>query len=85
MEKTSDNTILRFKLVTFVSIIAFSVSFTFSLTTIYNKFLYMENEIHKLQETVKENDENQTRRLNNKTDRNSVLIKKLQDEVNKQL
>jgi len=81
MDKTTDNTLVKLKLVSFISVIAFVTSLTFSLTTIYNKFLYMENEIQVLKEIVKENDENQTRRLDNKTDRNTKRIKLLEDAV----
>jgi len=76
--ETTDNAIIKLKIVTFISIIAFTSSLVFSLTTIYNKFLYMENEIEILKETVIQNDDNQTRRLDNKTDRNSKRIKELE-------
>jgi len=58
--ETTDNAIIKLKIVTFISIIAFTSSLVFSLTTIYNKFLYMENEIEILKETVIQNDDNQT-------------------------
>jgi len=76
--KTTDNALERLKLISFISLIAFIVSLTFSLTTIYNRFLYLENEINEINEKYARDLDNIHRRIDTKTSRNETRIKQLE-------
>ena len=75
-----------------VAIVFFAISSTYTLTTIYNRFQAVEasqsilekellEEINHLQIQINDNEESQTRRVDIKTERNSVLIKELEKEM----
>lgn len=66
-----------FNWMTFIAIIFFAITSTFTVTTIYNNFLLMSTNHHNLEIKVDENNKNQTRRLDTKTDRNKREIDKL--------
>ncbi len=77
-EQTTDNRILRFRLVTFVGIMAFSISTTFTLTTIYQKFLSMENEITSMKDSIVERDDMTNGRIDKISKRMLERIKELE-------
>jgi len=82
-EVTTDNALVKLKIVSFISLIAFIVSLTFSLTTIYNRFIYVEDKLDNLERVVDEKDFKTNDRLDKKTKRNTERIEILENEINK--
>lgn len=79
--KTTDNRILRFRLVTFVGILAFAISATFTITTIYNRFLFIEGELEKVNIQIQEVEDNVNRRIDVKTKRNEDNIREINNLI----
>ena len=88
-ETTEDNKIIKFKTSTFAIILGAAVSFTFTVTTVYNKFLFQEQQIlgveKELQEfrssvyrLMNEKDEKTNARVDKITNRNTARINELE-------
>ena len=89
MEKTTDTKILSFKVSTFALILGGAISATFTLTTIYNQFVFQEEQIIVVKsdlkefkaliiKTVNEKDVKTNERLNKITSRNAKRIEELE-------
>ena len=88
-DTTEDNRIIRFRLATFMIILASAISFTFTVTTVYNKFLFQEQLIQEgdkefndfkalIFKIVNEKDEKTNLRLDKITNRIITRINELE-------
>ncbi len=83
--KTSDNKILKFKVSTFALILGSAISATFTLTTIYNQFVFMDEQIVVVKKDLKDHKATIFRIVNEKDNKTNERIDKITARLGKRV
>ena len=80
-DRTEDNKILKFRLSTFILILGASVSFTFTVTTVYNKFLFQEEQMSFIEKEVQDFRSSVYRLMREKDEKTNARVDKITNRI----
>jgi len=78
---TEDNKIWKFRASTFLFILASAISFTFTVTTVYNKFLFQEEQMNFIEKEFTEMRSSVYRVMNEKDTKTNGRLDKVTSRI----